>query len=69
MIKIVVEIANHWRADRTLWDYILGEVCRKIAHWIKHTPNDVVPISVNLSRVDFSDAQLFEKITYCRQSQ
>ena len=22
MIKIVVEIANHWRADRTLWDYI-----------------------------------------------
>ena len=44
--------------------YILGEVCRKIAHWIKHTPNDVVPISVNLSRVDFSDAQLFEKIMF-----
>ncbi len=42
--------------------YILEKVCSKIKEWIDKNPDQTVPISVNLSRIDFADPLLFEKI-------
>ena len=41
--------------------YMLKEVCSLQAKWIKEGKKDVVPLSVNYSRTDFADPNLFEK--------
>ncbi len=44
--------------------YVLEKVCKTLAKWQKECPEKMVPISVNFSRVDFSDDSLFEEIVF-----
>lgn len=44
--------------------YVVKKVCQTIARWMKESPAKVVPISINISRTDFIDELLFEKILF-----
>ena len=44
--------------------FVLEKVCKTLAKWQKECPEKMVPISVNFSRVDFSDESLFEEIVF-----
>ena len=44
--------------------YVLEKVCQTLARWRKESPENMVPISVNFSRNDFSDNTLFEEILF-----
>ena len=44
--------------------YVLEKVCKTLAKWQKESPEKMVPISINFSRVDFSDENLFEEIVF-----
>ena len=44
--------------------YVLEKVCKTLSKWQKECPEKMVPISVNFSRVDFSDESLFEEIIF-----
>ena len=44
--------------------YVLEKVCKTLAKWQKECPEKMVPISINFSRIDFSDETLFEEIIF-----
>ena len=44
--------------------YILRKTCEIIKSWLDKDPESALPISVNFSRVDFADPNLFEKILF-----
>lgn len=50
--------------SRELDIYVLRKTCEIIARWLRESPEKAVPISVNFSRADFADPNLFEKILY-----
>ena len=44
--------------------YVLRKACEFVKGWLKDSPEAAVPLSVNFSRVDFSDPHLFESILF-----
>ena len=49
---------------RELDIYVLRKTCDIVAKWLRESPDMAVPISVNFSRADFADPDLFETVLY-----